>query len=339
LKLVWEAESTETKEAARERRAVDKIKKGGKSKKERKVDKNRIATNKELLVHLLDARAAIWGRRTAVWRTMASLRAEAPPVSVILKSAWLPPRLVHYELKMLHRMNETSTSPLLAANDPIVPPLIRSSVPIPVGMVDLPNSTIPWVTNERLCLGDEFSEKTLEFSVFAMQGPVGRRVDADIDNLSLRDVSAIYLGAMQALFLASSHNVHFRDLNLGNIVSARSPSGELYGFLIDYGNSRYKNERKDPLRDQTSSEIKNLCQDDRRSGNTTFLCTSVAKAVQQFDAYKGFEQYFQDEIPAGLRNAPHRYIDDLESILYCLLYQVSRVIVCWLVTVSSFGWF
>ena len=69
--------------------------------------------------------------------------------------------------------------------------------------------------------------------------PVGMRVTT-LSSLSWKQRLQILSGAFASLWIAACSDVHYRDLNTGNIlyVLLDENSGEVVGYLIDYGNAR-----------------------------------------------------------------------------------------------------
>jgi hypothetical protein len=176
----------------------------------------------------------------------------------------------------------------------------------------------------------------LQLVVLAIHGPIGSTLDPRSDDLTLADVCEIYQGVFGQLWYGAEKGVHFRDVSPGNILWRLLPDGRKVGFLIDYGNARFENERRD--KSSPADTGKGVCEDDLRSGTEPFLCVAVMEASKAMDACRTKElaiadQGDQDLDPEDAEELAayelellvnrHRYIDDLETALYNLLWHVS----------------
>jgi hypothetical protein len=184
----------------------------------------------------------------------------------------------------------------------------------------------------------------LELVVLGMHGPIGEMVDREL--LTIIELSEVHLGTSTQHWYNATRDVHFRDTSPGNVVYRRVEGnnntkirGKIAGFLIDYGNARFQNERRNPC---LAGPWEGLCADDLRSGTPDFLCTATLETDRNLNQYNETESLLQglsdnpdDELErlllldkraqceVKLKQKRHRFIDDLESDLYVFIYQVS----------------
>lgn len=304
-----------------------------------------------------------FGKRCTIWSggTRAAPKdgdkedASTTPVkSTVLKAGYLPSGLVHHEFEMLTFLDPEApaSDSLFYKIDEETRAAIKKDIPIPLGMVDLgeggPCETRRLPDGSGLVTDDTppgLTERLthLELAVVAMHGPVGKNVDVIGDDLSLVDVCEILLGALGHGYYGATRNLHFRDWSENNVLYIRLPNGRLQGFLIDWGNARHENKRRDQSR--TASGPKPdwiyLSVDDMRSGTDWFRCLAVIETAQLLKAYNQME----DDLPSVAKGTPehakktaklaeqkskilrarHRYIDDLESFMWLLCYWVSLI--------------
>lgn len=171
----------------------------------------------------------------------------------------------------------------------------------------------------------------------------------DKANLTGRQLMEVIADVFEILWYLSCRGVHYRDLNFGNILVRIDPnSGGYVGVLIDFGNATYAAERR--RLPETMDELKQAHLDDGRSANAYFMCLRsfnsrhLTEAVDQAEEIHqrrpkemvpgvedliGQEQLEDSERALATARANlwksslHRYIDDLESAVYCVCYLVS----------------
>lgn len=173
--------------------------------------------------------------------------------------------------------------------------------------------------------------------------------------LGLRHFGQILLGVCESLWYAASKGIHCRDINLGNILwiwIEKTPgdptSGRAIGYLIDFGNARHLNNPRRPEAAQNVIDnLYALSMDDGRSATPTYSSIynfDVQHARQKsetartkLDEAARNQSALQraDEIQlanakrdykaarVAMRLAVHRYLDDLESVIYAFTMQAS----------------
>jgi hypothetical protein len=124
--------------------------------------------------------------------------------------------------------------------------------------------------------------------------------------LSLRDHCKIQCGIIETLLIVSCCNVHYRDLNIGNVLFEVRPvpntgkqgtsrkatgtiTGDIRGNLIDYGNARILDLRRKRLSFELTDPdgLKaRLCLDDARSINAYFVSTRMLKVLELASEYR-----------------------------------------------------
>lgn len=121
------------------------------------------------------------------------------------------------------------------------------------------------------------------------------------------------------------------------VIRTYGSSGEVIyrGVLVDFGNAIYAgNRRLNGIDDHA-----NACEDDARSANAYFSSLNAHASQRLVDAYRKAKRSLEKSNPGrrdynGLKTAletinegllkheTHRYIDDLESLLYCFNFEV-----------------
>jgi hypothetical protein len=333
--------------------------------------------NPEDKTEQLEVRNELWGRRTAVFAGFARrLNAESDTAEpVTIKCAWLPTYLQTYEHKILTHINnalkepvDSKSYPFLAEAKAAVDPEVLACIPKPLGMLKDCKRTsrsvkAPLGDSDGLYSNDEQEEVYLELSVLVTTGPHGERIPSATSSLSLRDHYDILSGALQTLWIVSCCNLHYRDINLGNILfhlKTVTENGQgvskVVGYLIDYGNARILDERRKQLpqkeEDAPSKKATALHLDDARSINAYFVCLHVLEALQLSTLYRetesslkaheknlqnasmeakrlalakviAKEEKMMQDLLAKMAGMQHRYIDDIESLLYSFCFWVS----------------
>lgn len=301
-----------------------------------------------------------FGRRTAIWTGMTS---EIPvsdhpgkevPVSdhpaklsfeTIIKAAWLPAGLRAHEHQMFSHLHPTTILPKgcrFGKLDVSTKAQIVETIPKSIGLIEVDTmfsaktDTIPREIQAKF--GDPASALShLELTVLAMHGPRGQAVDVHSRTvrLSILDQCEISLGASDQVWYGATKGVHFRDISPYNIVWMQVGKRKI-GFLIDYGNARHLDHRRSP----GPYTLYAICEDDKRSGTQDFLSTAVLITARTLPVYQGalinletvsredkrglmMAEERVEKFKRTLLKSRHRYIDDLESVLYVLIFWVS----------------
>lgn len=274
---------------------------------------------------MLEVRNELWGRRTAVFAGYARKGNEGPEtaIPIVMKCAWLPAYLKDYESSILNHIqkalqesNDRKKYPFLAEAVDFVDPRVIDCIPRSLGAVQdcerVSRSVLPvnGIEDEDGLEKDEHGLMHLELSVLCTTGPHGERVPTkEGSELSLRNHCEIQRGIIETLLIVSCCNVHYRDLNIGNVLFVVRPirpipnngkqgetrratggiTGNITGYLIDYGNARILNNRRKRL----SLELKDpdgvnarLCLDDARSINAYFVSTRMLKVLELAGEYR-----------------------------------------------------
>lgn len=341
---------------------------------------------------MLEVRDQLWGGRTAVFAGHA--RKQDDPSGricpIVIKCAWLPAYLKDHESRILqhiHTALEESTSttyPFLTEAKAKVDPRVLGCIPKPLGAMQHCERRSRTVTsvleNEDGLQGS--GDYHLELSVLVTTGPHGERIPTKPSDISLRDHFKILRGFAETIWLASCCGVHYRDVNLGNVLFERSGS-QITGYLIDWGNARILEERRKILPHPSGrgrNDTVNLCLDDALYTNALFVCTEMAEALALSHKYDAAEQqiklrelrngekrqepgngndsddeasddednededseeddsadedrdgdgiakfrHLQETFLEQISEHKHRYIDDLESLLYAFCYWVRK---------------
>jgi hypothetical protein len=125
------------------------------------------------------------------------------------------------------------------------------------------------------------------------------------------------------------------------------------GYLIDYGNARIKDDRRKKAKldhPLVGGQTVELCLDDARSINAYFICTHMAETLRLAGEHKDFGVKIKDlersanlsddikrmeieritkdrnDLVARIKLRKHRYIDDLESLLYAFCFWVAAIV-------------
>jgi len=333
---------------------------------------------------MLEVRYELWGRRTAVFAGSARKVDDSTGTIefVTLKCAWLPTYLKNYEHKILTHIHKALNEPVDSKAYPYleeakatVDRRVIDCIPRPLGILaDCERKSrrvkASFGVSDGLYSDAEQEGVYLELSVLVTSGPHGERVPTEPSSLSLRDHYDILSGVIQTLWVVSCCDVHYRDLNLGNILfhivkiaeNGQAESSEVIGYLIDYGNARILDHRRKQLPDLGKGRREGttaLFLDDARSINAYFVCLHILEAMQLSKNFQEQERMHDNkysavdpdsDVPdmmdgilesdpadgaaeseqklqallAKLASMKHRYIDDLESLLYCFCFWVSN---------------
>lgn len=269
---------------------------------------------------------------------------------LIIKSTWLPDHLHDHELAVLRWIEQHRQKMKYKPNP-------EPNIPLPVGHVlgltEAGTQIQAWKTNN----GNLRNSTIASFCVPAK--PMRK-------DISLKDLFLIAKGLCRTLDFLSRLGIHYRDLNLGNILRAitEDDGDRNLCVLIDFGNARIlKSRRGQPGDIDTPPEPRDVNRDDARSANAYFMSLRVHEMSLKQEEYKaahaGLESketlfhldyaeetdekhktYLLEEFQGvkdhvrGLHVAlgdaayQHRYVDDLESAVYLFLYHVSPVQTC-----------
>jgi hypothetical protein len=166
----------------------------------------------------------------------------------------------------------------------------------------------------------------------------------------------IHRGLFKSLYYMATKGVHYRDLNLGNILVLEADMDRC--LVIDFDGSRILNLNRGRRSGSRVTDLLDISIDDSRSANAYFMSISVMElheplikrrkllveiaeeqeSIEQYKAKKGdlFWQHKKEERLASLdeqlcnlekfiQASAHRYIDDCESAVYNQVFQVSSV--------------
>jgi serine/threonine protein kinase len=240
---------------------------------------------------------------------------------------------------------------------------VASNLPKPYGLVDLseepdyivrPNigATKPLERNQ-----DQSEPRdTVALSALLLESRPANPL-AVIQDLSMKQFLRIYIDVAKALWYLACEGIHHRDVTHDNImarlVEEPGQSPRYAGVLIDFGSAIYSGERRDvdPVR-STDAYIKagiddgfagstfmisiaahkHRCYDRTRDLRTIEECTNAdgTIVVPEGSADKRWREKVVSYARKRLvQDRLHRFIDDLESLLYCMCSQVSSLRADW----------
>jgi hypothetical protein len=311
----------------------------------------------------LDVRTGVSAPRTAVCATKAKTAKQSEEQWIILKVLWMTTQAMWHEIEMLKYLHGSATpgiDALRLAQAPIaeenIDPRVIACLPRAVGLVkDLLDRPMETQDYHYQTLGLSLPTHKLQLTAIVMSGTLGKTLPSKPDGFGIRKWTRVMKGVFESLWHTSSKGMHYRDINSGNIMWIEDPvSGEVVGWLIDYGNVRYLNQNRLVPRGDDVNGVMLLCEDDARSITRLFQSISSLEAtqvtseyvedaealvlareeheeevrqaeeevqVQKSEIVLDLEDTVQAHIGAAGRLS-HRYVDDLESGLYCFLYMV-----------------
>jgi len=274
---------------------------------------------------ILERRHDLHGRRTvAIHGKARKVEKGAPTESLVIKFTWLPRYLAHYEQLILRKLaraakeaEEPENNPKLAEAMKAVPEEIIEYRPRSIGMLaDCERTTrespVRGSINDGLAHSSSELPSQLVLSGMCTVNPVGMRIST-LSSLSWKQRLQILSGAFASLWVAACSDVHYRDVNIGNVLYALldEQSGEVIGYLIDYGNARVLNQRRLATRfdgatleqireyfpDSVATRIHaktddgtedfRLQVDDALSTNRYFISTHLAEVLMKQDIWEG----------------------------------------------------
>jgi serine/threonine protein kinase len=118
-----------------------------------------------------------------------------------------------------------------------------------------------------------------ELLILSTIGPLGHRLPNRRTTMTIKQLVQIMRGVFQCLWFCASKGIHYRDLNLGNIVFLPVPGSkdDMTGFLIDFGNARYLDKPRS-LHGQPASHDKSplIQKDDHVSSTLLYRSTNLS---------------------------------------------------------------
>ncbi|CEH12431.1 Protein kinase-like domain [Ceraceosorus bombacis] len=259
---------------------------------------------------------------------------------LFVKASWRPPRLIGHELNMLLRIQRGEQ--LLKSKNHASWQDIEAPTPIAL----LPMDWVTWPASGSPAL-------KLDILAFAQhQGVAFGYKDAEADLAQIFGQFARQLAAYAELGL------HYRDLNPGNLLMTRRQGSQRARLVLaDHGNVRVGVAREDPMPTCEEADWLGWAADDTRSANQLFLAHSTSncgrhaalflleekarhkytadlKTLESLESSKNSEIVrLRRDIEEASQNMAinrkkafiksHRYIDDLESMIYLYLYTIS----------------
>lgn len=302
-------------------------------------------------------RCDLFGRRTCVWSVWGIIDGAANSANFVVKTGWLLPRLQEHELdviRCLYRSTVIQDFTLLLPQ--VVGQVLSSTGDLYDESNHEPKTNISkWQTRSLPPVSDATANTTadedrfLKLSVLVVQYPrVGQILST---STTVADLIRIYRNILKTLKHCALEGIHYRDLNLGNILQDVNDPGS--GFLIDYGGARVLNHRRGQVQREMNPTESSL--DDFRSANSYFVSSRVqaieaAKAEREriVGELEEHRQNFQRlshlnlnqatypkeqmaiekqlrDTTAALDSMSHRYIDDFESAMYTFLFHVRNL--------------
>lgn len=238
---------------------------------------------------------------------------------MIINCSWLPVSYYRHELNVLGWIQDKGST--LKTN-------FAPNLPIPIGMIaEYPGAW--YTTGGRLC--------NSTIATYCLpESHLGQVVYSPSDHLR------VYRDLFQTLKYFAQVGVNYRNLNSGNVL--RTADGEC--LLTDFGNARIPANPRGPesqtLEDQMATSL-----DDSRSGTLTFFSRRIHRLAVQMDvrrevirkrdkaqlevsnparkvmAERAAKRVLKmDRVVSDIR-MHHCYIDDAESALYLMLFEVS----------------
>jgi hypothetical protein len=301
-------------------------------------------------IEQVSSTSQIWGPRTAVWVATVQPLSQGcflPPngqeMRLVIKSTWVEKHLHSHELDVLHWIQNQKES--------LVPePEVEPNLPLPIGFVQ--GETEGGIDIQDWFASDDQTRMSI-IATFSMPAvPLGK-------DINVHTLFSIYRNLFETLDFLSRCGVHYRDLNTGNILRTIA-HGPQQCVLVDFGHARILKSRRGRLEDiKRPPEPWEVNRDDCRSANEYFMCRRIHKMsllLEHHDAYvkdyagqkKRIEERMLTADEADVERLQgrlakmtaniashleelekasynHRYVDDWESAIYTMLYQVSAV--------------
>lgn len=323
-------------------------------------------------VQIVNKRDDPYGKRTTVWscevgeieqldpngeKTEVDPRYKPDEGEVfVIKASWLLPHLADHEKAVYQHIEEGDRQEYELngfTRDPdiSIPAFLGSVINSESAAETLgPIGLSQWKTRSSPvnAVNAESTPEDARFSVFATKCFKAETILGM--TLSLVDLIIVYRKLFKTLKYLAKRGVHYRDMNLGNIL--RDILTGRRCLVADFDFARIGMARRgDPARKETQPWEMSL--DDCISGNLTFMSTWVQEGRVKKQIYQEIEQLVVDahatlaSFEPGTQNyadatseleerqedlkeakkkmtpTSHRYIDDCESALYTLLWLVS----------------
>jgi hypothetical protein len=299
----------------------------------------------------LDSRRDLCGRRTTVWAVTF------PHVATVIKASWLSRDMLEHEYSVLQHLlkalamvqdENADHEEVIACRFDLLGKIsgwqdIFSRLPSPIGLKKGRELTedFPGETNRIPSHPDGGQAEDLELAILVMAGPVA----SSTEGLSLIENIDVCIDHNQTLQVTSCLAVHLRDVNFGNLRALKAEGQTIRGVLIDFGGATIAGKhRKQAV---STAELIAYCKDDALSANPYFISTAaldneeIAKRYEQacaaLERYKGSDQTSPSELRLAQRDKDdaerefkaivrHRYIDDMESMIYYMVYNVRKLL-------------
>jgi hypothetical protein len=297
----------------------------------------------------LDSRRDLCGRRTTVWAVTF------PHIATVIKASWLSRDMLEHEYSVLqHLLKALAMAKDEKADDEEVKACrfdllekipgweeIFGRLPSPIGLKRGRELTqdFPGETNRIPSQSDQTED--LELVILVMAGPVA----SSTNGLSLIENIDVCIDYNQTLQVTSCLAVHFRDVNFGNLRALIADGRPIRGVLIDLGGATIAGKHRKQA--ASPAELIAFCKDDALSANPYFVSTAAldneetAKKYEQACAALEHLKRSDKTSLSGLRLAQrdkddaerefkaivrHRYIDDMESMIYYMVYNVRKLL-------------
>ena len=210
---------------------------------------------------ILERRRDLWGRRTVALTGMARrIGTDGPAEPVIMKFVWSPPYLIEHELRVLSRLAEAIRCALdedqgasashhnLKEALELVDSEVAASRPAVLGMLDgcnVKSRALPskYGVEDGFEPDQSVTHVKLHLSAMCTRNWPGERID-ETTPMTMQQRARVLLGVFGSLWLAACSDIHYRDINTGNILFWEDANGTVHGFLIDYGNARELDKRR-----------------------------------------------------------------------------------------------
>jgi hypothetical protein len=336
-------------------------------------------------VRLIDSRSDIFGKRTAVWsvginRTLPLEQGQEPckinlkeDEHLVIKASWHIPRFRHHEhnvYKHIEQRERELKEQKGFERDPEV------EIPSLVGMMSDEHHD----TESLVCIGDqplsqwktrpvrinplkrdgdtEYAQFTILITKCRRAVPIGR---LDWNEWELIEIYRKLFKNLKHLALLG---VHYRDLNMGNILCDASKQ---FCLLADLDFARMGNRRRGEIDNNNPATMLETSIDDCVTGNLLFMPIHVQDSLVRRErlaldrlALADAERRLEAKITRGapgyllaifdarieelrkevskieqeMEQNQHRYMDDLESAMYTMFwlvrYRLRAILVYWL---------
>lgn len=293
---------------------------------------------------LLSVKQQLFGSRTCCWggqarRVSADEESDKRDIkyeSLVLKVCWLPSSLLHHEADVLQVLERSNIEHI---------PKILGSLVIDADFAKALASSaeeLQSVSAEKNLQSQGnsgSSNRKLKLQALVLRCPIGEPMGRQTTML---EAAAACGAVVPILEQVASAGVHYRDLNLGNILRYSSTSAGASvspSMLVDFGNARFHGRAKG---EDLDSPLMQLVEDDHRSVTPCFLSLNAIESVSIIADLKRTMEKLQD-LNSKQRSSQlvsmweadvsyyrstlallcHRSINDLESLLWCLIWLVS----------------